>query len=81
MSNAVVPVELRQPVLEDAAKIAERRGLSVAGWISSTVEELLREERQAAEFYRRRAMGGDSRAMLSILDKAPDGPPVSGDEI
>ena len=81
MSRSLVTVELPEPVLEDAAKLAQSQGLTVASWISSTVEERLRDERQTAEFYRRRALAGDGSAILAILDKAPDGVPMPGDEL
>jgi len=42
---------------------------------------LLDEQRETEEFYRRRAAGGDGKALLAILDKGPYRDPDSGDEL
>jgi hypothetical protein len=81
MTSAVISVELPTPTLEDASRVAEQSGMSVADWIGVTVADRLREQRLTAEFYRRRALGGDSQTLLALLDKAPDAPPVAGDEL
>jgi hypothetical protein len=81
MSNAVIPVELSEPLMHDAAQIAKKSGMSVANWISLTVAERLRAERLTEEFLRRRAAGADGKTLLAILDKAPDCEPDPGDEL
>jgi hypothetical protein len=81
MSNAVIPIELAEPLMHDAALIAEKNGMSVASWISLTVEERLRAERLTAEFLRRRAAGADGKTLLALLDRAPDREPDPGDEL
>jgi hypothetical protein len=81
MNNAVIPVELSEPSMQDAAELAEKNGMSVSSWISLTVEEHLRNERMTAEFYRRRAVGGSGKDLLAILDQAPDRVPDPGDEL
>ncbi len=79
MSNAVISVELEEPVMHDAAEIAAKNGMSVAGWIASTIEDRLRNERLTAEFYRRRASGGDGKVLLEVLAKGPNLDPEPGD--
>jgi hypothetical protein len=81
MSNAVIPVELSEPLMQDATEIAEKNGMSVSTWISSTVAERLRAERLSAEFFRRRAAGADGKTLLALLDLAPDREPDPGDEL
>ena len=81
MSNAVIPVELSEPLMQDATEIAEKSGMSVATWISSIVAERLRAERLSEEFFRRRAAGADGKTLLALLDLAPDRTPDPGDEL
>jgi hypothetical protein len=81
MSHAVISVELAEPVMQDASAIAEKNGMSVADWISVAVTEKLQNERLTAEFYRRRDAGGDGKALLEMLAKAPDREPDPGDEL
>ena len=81
MSTAAITVELPEPVLSDAAKIAEKNGVSLSSWIRLTVEQTLRDEKLTAEFYHRRALGKDAETLLAILDKAPAAPPIPGDEL
>jgi hypothetical protein len=68
-------------LMHDAAEVAEKNGMSVANWISSTVAERLRVERQTERFYRMRAAGTSGKTLLEILDKAPDREPNPGDEL
>jgi len=81
MSLAVVPVELPEVVLKDAAQCAEQSGVSVSEWIRRTVEQGLRDDKMMAEFERRRALGGDAATMLAIVDKARRGGVDAGDEL
>jgi hypothetical protein len=81
MSDATLSLKFPDTVLKDAERSAQSHGMTLEHWIRSTVEERLHEERQTAEFYRRRAHGGDGTALLAILDKAPDCAPIAGDEL
>ncbi len=81
MSHAIVPVELPEPLMRDAAEIAEESGMSVANWITFTVEQRLKNERLTREFFRRRALGGTGTDLLAMLDKSAEREPDPGDEL
>ncbi len=81
MTADAIAVEIPKPTFEHAQRVAEESGMTAADWISATVSERLREQHLTAEFYRRRALGGDRNALLAILDNAPDADPVPGDEL
>jgi cytochrome P450 len=81
MSNAIIPVELPDPLLHDAAMRAEKAGVSVSTWIRDMIEDRIRNEEVTARFLRRRAAGASGDDLLAILDKAPDTPPQPGDEL
>jgi hypothetical protein len=81
MNIAAITVELPEPILHDAAELASKSGVSVASWIRLTVEGTLRDAKLLAEFERRRALGKDAETVRAILDRAPCGPPVPGDEL
>jgi hypothetical protein len=81
MSNAIISVELPDPLMHDATLSAERAGVSVSTWIRDMVAARVRDEAITERFFRRRARAGDAAELLAILDKAPDVPPMPGDEL
>ena len=44
MSDAVIPVHMPEPLLQDAAKQAQRAGVSVEDWLVSLAVESIRYE-------------------------------------
>jgi hypothetical protein len=81
MTPDVIAVEIPKPTFDDAQRAAEQSGMTASDWINTTVAERLRDQRLAAEFYRRRSLGGDRNTLLAILDLAPDADPIPGDEL
>ena len=45
------------------------------------VADRIRDEQVTERFYRRRARAGGGAELLAILDKAPNAPPMPGDEL
>jgi hypothetical protein len=80
MSNALISVELPEPLLEVASSHAEKAGTSVSVWIREMIAERVRNEELTERFFQRRLAGGDAEQFAAILDKAPDVPPIPGDE-
>ena len=81
MSKAVISVELSDPLMHDASARAERAGVSVSTWIHDMVADRIRDEQVTERFYRLRARAGGGAELLAILDKAPNAPPMPGDEL
>ncbi len=81
MTTDVIAVEIPEPTFDDAQRVAEQSGMTASDWISATVSERLRDQHLTAEFYRRRALGGDGNTLLATLDLAPDATPIPGDEL
>jgi hypothetical protein len=81
MSKAIISVELPDPLMHDAMLRAEKAGVSVPVWIRDMVADRIRDESITERFFLRRQRAGDAEEFLAILDKAPDGPPLPGDEL
>lgn len=63
-----------------ARELAEREGISLNQFVSTAVAEKL-SALLTEEYLRARAKRGSRAAYLKVLGKAPDAPPVSGDEL
>lgn len=81
MSEAVIPVHMPEPLFRDAARHAERTGVSVEDWLLSLAAESLRYEYVADRFFRHPANPDAGKVMLEILDSTNDHPPMPGDEL
>jgi len=81
MTTDVIAVEIPKPTFDDAQRVAAQSGMTASDWISAAVSERLRDQHLTAEFYRRRALGGDRNTLIALLDQAPDIDPVPGDEL
>jgi hypothetical protein len=80
--HATSPVELPEPVVYGATQRAEKDGVSVADWISSAVEERIRNDELSDRVWRRHAEGAPPKALRQVLDLiGGDNPPDPGDEL
>jgi hypothetical protein len=81
MSDAVVPVHMAETLFHDAARQAQRTGVSVEDWLLSLAAESVRCEYVADRFFRHPENPDAGKVMLEILDSTNDHPPLPGDEI
>lgn len=81
MSQAVIPVHMPEPLFQDAARQAERVGVSVEDWLLSLVTESVRYEHVADRFFRHPANPDAGKVMLEVLDSTSNHPPLPGDEL
>ena len=81
MTRTSYPLKLPISVKTAAQRLAKEDGVSLNQWISVAVAEKIGSVESAASFLARRA--GDARPsdMLRYLDRAPDQPPMAGDEL
>lgn len=73
------PLQLPQSLKETAARLAMEDGVSLNQWIVSAVAQKIGAVETASEFLKARA--GKRGALTSLLDKAPDVPPLPEDTI
>ncbi|MDR2216607.1 MAG: hypothetical protein LBE59_12320 [Nevskiaceae bacterium] len=78
MSN--YPLRLPDHVMAEVRLLAERNGTSLNQFLSSLIAERVGELRAMAEIHAR-AERADPAAALAILRRAPDRPPLAGDEL
>ncbi len=78
MSN--YPLRLPDHVMAEAKQLAERNGTSLNQFLASLIAERVGELR-AIEELQARAERANPAAALSILRRAPDRPPLAGDEL
>ncbi len=81
MSEAVIPVHLSGPLLDAASDQAARSGISLEEWLRSIAAERVRDAYVTEKYFSRKPQPGDAAELLAILDMAPDGPPMPGDEL
>jgi hypothetical protein len=81
MSKATISVELPDPLMHDASMRAQKEGVSVSTWIHNMVADRIRDEAVTERFFLRRQRAGDVKELRAILDKAPNVPPMPGDEL
>jgi hypothetical protein len=81
MSDLVIPVHLSGPLLQAASDQAERTGISLEEWLRTAVADRIRDAYVTEKYFSRKAKAGDAAELMAILDKAPDGPPMPGDEL
>ena len=75
------PLQLPESLKETAVRLAKEDGVSLNQWIVAAVAQKIGAVETAEEFLARRAKNADVNAALALLDRAPDTPPIKGDEI
>ena len=80
MRDAVIPVHMPQTLLDDAARQAQRAGVSLEDWLVSLAAENVRYEQVADRFFRHPPNPDAGKRMLEILNSTNDHPPLPGDE-
>jgi len=81
MSQTMISVEVPDNLVQEALESAAREGKSLHQWVRSALEDRVRLERSAKEFFKRRATGATGQDLRWALDNAPDRPPDPGDEL
>jgi hypothetical protein len=81
MSEAVISVHFSDPLLQGAMQEAARSGLSIDDWLRKIAADRVRDAYLTEKYFSRKARAGDAAELMAILDKAPDGPPMPGDEL
>ena len=81
--NAPASIRLSLPpeLASEAERLAQNEGVSLEDWIAWTVAERVGDMTAVAEFFHRRAQGARPGAFLELLARAPDVPPMPGDEL
>jgi len=81
MSQTTISVEVPDNLMQDALQSAAREGKSLHQWVRSALEERVRLERSAEEFFKKRSAGATGETLRWALDNGPDRPPDPGDEL
>ncbi len=81
MSKATYPLKLPASIKAAAARLAKEDGVSLNQWIASAVAQKVGAVETAAEFFKRRSSGQSLQTLNELLARAPDVPPVPGDEL
>jgi len=81
MSEAVIPVHLSGSLLQAASDQALRNGVSLEDWLLSVAADRVRDAYITEKYFSRKPQPGDAAEILAILDKAPNVPPMPGDEL
>lgn len=81
MSKSTYPLKLPASIKRAAERLAEEDGVSLNQWISVAVAQKVSAVETAADFFRRRAGTAKAEDLNAFLDRAPDVPPIPGDEI
>jgi len=75
------PLQLPESLKKTAARLAKEDGVSLNQWIVAAVAQKIGAVETAKDFLEGRAKGADVDAVLALLERAPDVPPLEGDEI
>jgi hypothetical protein len=81
MSKGTYPLKLPASIKRAAERLAKEDGVSLNQWISVAVAQKVSVVETAADFFRRRAGTTKAEDLKAFLDRAPDVPPMPGDEI
>lgn len=81
MSKATYPLKLPASIKAAAQRLAKQDGVSLNQWIASAVAQKVGAVETAEEFFARRKAGARPGVMEQILRRAPNSPPLPGDEI
>jgi len=80
-SQTRISVEVPDNLVHEAQQSAAREGKSFDQWVRSALEERVRLERSAKEFFKRRSVGATGETLRWALDNGPDRSPDPGDEL
>ncbi len=75
------PLQLPQSLKETAARLAQEDGVSLNQWIVSAVAQKIGAVETADEFLKARAGVAKRGDLRSLLDRAPDAPPMPRDAL
>jgi hypothetical protein len=78
---ASYPLKLPQSLKRTAARLAKEDGVSLNQWIATAVAQKIGAVETAAEFLAKRAENRDGSRLTDLLAKAPNAPPLQGDEL
>jgi hypothetical protein len=78
MSN--YPLRLPQGLMKEARRMAEEQGVSINQFLSTLIAERIG-ELKAFEHVKARIERGNRKRARSVLARAPDRPPLRGDEM
>lgn len=78
MSN--FPLRLPKDLMADAKSLAKDQGVSVNQFMATVLAERVGEMKATRHFIQRSQIG-DPAAALAIMLRAPDRPPMPGDEL
>ncbi|HET6234104.1 MAG TPA: toxin-antitoxin system HicB family antitoxin [Acetobacteraceae bacterium] len=81
MSKGTYPLKLPASIKRAAERLAKEDGVSLNQWISVAVAQKVSVVESAADFFRQRAGTAKAEDLKAFLDRAPDVPPMPGDEI
>lgn len=81
MNEAVISVRLSDSLLQDASQAAARTGMSLEEWLRSLAADRVRDTYVLDKYFSHVPQPGDGEELLAMLDKAPDVPPIPGDEL
>ena len=75
------PLQLPMSLKETATRMAREDGVSLNQWITAAVAQKIGAVETADAFLKRRGATARTGDLTRYLDKAPDLPPVPGDEL
>jgi hypothetical protein len=81
MSKGRYPLKLPATIKRAAERLAKEDSVSLNQWISVAVAQKVSAMETAADFFRRRVGTTRAEDLKAFLDRAPDVPPMPGDEV
>lgn len=75
------PLKLPLSLKDTAKRLAREDGVSLNQWIVAAVAQKIGAVETAESFLRKRSAGAVAGDVTRYLNKAPDAPPVPGDEL
>ncbi len=81
MSKAAYPLKLPASLKATAERMAREDGVSLNQWIITAVAQKVGTAEATAEFFKRRAGGATGQGLTRFVARAPDVPPMEGDEL
>lgn len=77
---STIQLDLPESVLDEARRLASKDNIPLDYYVALVVTRHIAES-QGIEYLRQRGKGASRERFLEILRKAPDVPPLPGDEI
>ena len=81
MSKGRYPLKLPATIKRAAERLAKEDSVSLNQWISVAVAQKVSAMETAADLFRRRVGTPRAEDLKAFLDRAPDVPPMPGDEV